>query len=310
MGVRDIIVIGASAGGLDALPQLTRSLPRDFPAAVFITIHLYGGGDGFLPYLLNKVGPLPAAAARNGEPVKRGRIYTAPPDYHLTLEDQHMVLNHGPKENMQRPCINTMFRSAAATYGRRVAGVLLTGMLDDGAAGLWEIQRCGGATIVQDPDEAPFPSMPESALSGVNVEYVVGVDQMGPLLQRLATEDGENVPEMYREPDFELAGQSCPACGGAMTAAKMGGLHEFCCHTGHRFGLKSLVARKRECVEDSIDGALAQSEELTALLELAIAESSDANDSDALRDELAERKGEQDILRALAGRQRKTRSVA
>ncbi|MGH9562061.1 MAG: chemotaxis protein CheB, partial [Terracidiphilus sp.] len=197
MSVRDIVVIGASAGGIGALAQLATRLPNDFQAAIFVTIHAYSGRNGFLPKLLSSKGTWPADQARDGEPIRPGRIYTAPPDYHLTLENGRVLLSHGPKENMQRPCINTMFRSAASVYGPRVAGVLLTGLLDDGAAGLWEIQRRGGATIVQDPEEAQFPSMPESAIKGLNVQYIVRIAEMGTLLKRLATQNRERFPESF-----------------------------------------------------------------------------------------------------------------
>jgi two-component system, chemotaxis family, protein-glutamate methylesterase/glutaminase len=301
MSARDIVVIGASAGGLEALPSLAASLPSDFQTAIFITIHLYGGRDNYLPFLLNRAGPLPAAHAHDGEPIKKGRIYTAPPDFHLEFDNGHMVLNHGPKENMQRPCINAMFRSAAAAYGPRVTGVLLTGMLDDGAAGLWEIHRRGGATIVQDPAEAPFPSMPESAIHGFDVQHIARLADIGPLLVKLAAEDRKRVSQPSPEPRPELSAQSCPACGGAMTAAKLGGLHEFRCHIGHRFGLKTLITEKGNQVERATDAALAQSEELTALLDLALAEASDPEEERKLQKEIAQRKEEQEALRSLAG---------
>src|SRR5438270_1143154 len=147
MAARDIIVIGASAGGFEAIQQLARHFPPDLPAAVFVTLHIYERSESILPSLIDRAGPLPAAHAVDGETIHAGRIYIAPPDYHLMLDPGRVHLSHGPKENMNRPCINVMFRSAAAAYGERVAGVLLTGLLDDGAAGLWEIQQHNGATI-------------------------------------------------------------------------------------------------------------------------------------------------------------------
>jgi two-component system, chemotaxis family, protein-glutamate methylesterase/glutaminase len=305
MSLRDIIVIGASAGGLSALQRVVENLPRDLQAAVFVTLHRYSLGDGLLPSLLNRSGPLPAAHAEDEEPIRHGRIYVAPQDYHLRLENGRMLLSHGPRENLQRPCINVMFRSAAAAYGTRVAGVLLTGLLDDGAAGLWEIQQRGGITIVQDPDEAQFRSMPENAISGLNVQYIVRLDEIGPLLRWLSTEDGAEPPQSGAEPELESASQSCPACTGAMTVANGGKLKEFRCHIGHRFGLNSLIAQKRDVIEGALDTALAQSEELTALLEGSLAESSDPGDSDQLRGEIVERKSEQEALRELAGSRKK-----
>jgi two-component system, chemotaxis family, protein-glutamate methylesterase/glutaminase len=299
MSTRDIIVIGASAGGLEALQQLAAGLPRDLQAAVFITLHLSSTSIGLLPSRLNKTGPLPAAHAEDGEMVRPGRIYTAPPDYHLVLEDSRVLLSHGPKENLQRPGINVMFRSAAAVYGPRVIGVLLTGLLDDGAAGLWEIQQRGGMTVVQDPEEAQFRSMPESAINGLNVQYIVRLAEMGPLLRWLTIEDRESLPEPHPEPVLEPSSQSCPLCGGAMATVQLGDLREYRCHIGHRFGLKSLIAEKREVVESALSTALSQSEELTALLELSLAEPSDSPDPDELLVELSERKSEQETLRTL-----------
>lgn len=313
MNARDIVVIGASAGGLEALEKLVISLPADLQAAIFITFHLYLGSDNFLPTALNRAGPLPAAYARDGEPIRQGRIYIAPPDYHLWLEEGRVLLSHGPKENLQRPCINVMFRSAAAAYGHRVAGVLLTGLLDDGAAGLWEIQQHGGVTIVQDPEEAQFRSMPDSAIAGLNVQHIVRLLEIAPLLTWLAMADREITPgvppeprsETRFEPSFELSGQSCPACGGAMTTASLGGLREYRCHIGHRFGSKSLIAEKWDVVETALNAALAQSEELTDLLENSLAELSDPDDRFEIRQEIDERRSEQETLRALVGNRKR-----
>jgi two-component system, chemotaxis family, protein-glutamate methylesterase/glutaminase len=305
MSRRNIIVIGASAGGLPALQRLMATLPHDLPAAMFITLHRHGGRDGLLPRLLDKAAHLPAAHAKDGELVTKGRIYIAPPDYHLMLEDGRVFLSHGPKENLQRPCINAMFRSAAAAYGPHVVGVLLTGLLDDGAAGLWEIQQHGGATIVQDPDEAQFRSMPENAIRGLNVQYILRLEEIGPLLQWLSTQDGADEPLSYAESEVEVAAQSCPMCGGAMTVNSQGKLQEYRCHVGHRFGLKSLMVQKRGVLEGILDAALAQSEELTALLQGSLAESSDPEGLRELREEIMKRMSEQETLRALTGAQKR-----
>lgn len=301
MAARDIIVIGASAGGFEAIQTLATTLPVDLPAAVFVTVHLYERSNDILPELLNRVCPLPAGHAMDGEMIRTGRIYVAPPDYHLTLAPGHVHLSHGPKENMQRPCINVMFRSAARSYGERVAGVLLTGLLDDGAAGLWEIQRNHGATIVQDPEEATFPAMPDSAIRGLNVQYIVRLAEMGPLLARLSvaphnlSQPGEPV-----FPNEELSLQACPECGGAMTFVRMGALREYRCHIGHRFGLQTLISEKRKVVERAMETALSQSEELSELLYRALDENGH-NSPEALRTEISKLKGQQEALRSLAG---------
>ena len=193
-----------------------------------------------------------------------------------------------------------MFRSAAAAYGERVAGVLLTGLLDDGAAGLWEIQQHHGVTIVQDPDEAPFRSMPESAIRGLNVQYIVGVAEMAPLLSRLSMANPDRTsPGTELPPIVEHSGQACPECGGAMTTVRMGGLREYRCHIGHRLSLQAMIAEKNRVIEQAMGMALAQSEELTELLESAL--ESSAGSPDELRKEIARRSLEQETLRRLTG---------
>lgn len=298
MAARDIIAIGASAGGFEAISRLTAGLPADLPATVLITLHVSRASRGILPSILDRCGPLPAGFAVDGERLARGRIYIAPPDYHLALEDSRIFLSHGPRENLQRPCINVMFRSAAYTYGPRVAGVLLTGLLDDGAAGLWDIQQHGGATIVQDPAEAQYPDMPENAIRGLNVQYIVRLDEMASLLTRLVMTDSENTPQIPSQPSPETCGQTCPECGGAISSFRLGRMREYRCHTGHRFGLQSMIEQKGTAVEHALNGALAQSEELSDLLETALAQA-DIERAQEIRSQMEERKAEQDTLRQL-----------
>jgi two-component system chemotaxis response regulator CheB len=184
---RDIIVIGASAGGVDALLRLAGGLPADLPAAVLIVLHRAADRSGLLPQILGAAGPLPAADARNGEQIRHGRIYVAPPDRHLLIENGALLrLARGPKENHSRPAIDPLFRSAAQEFGPRVAAVILSGMLNDGTAGLWTVKRCGGVAIVQDPDEAAFAAMPRSALANVGADFVLPLAGIAPLLARLA----------------------------------------------------------------------------------------------------------------------------
>lgn len=302
MAGHDIIVIGASAGGFDAIQTLVRTLPADLPAAVFITLHIYERSEGILPELLQRSGRLPAALAVDGEPTRAGRIYVAPPDHHLVLAPGRIQLSHGPKENMQRPCINVMFRSAAAAYRERVAGVLLTGLLDDGAAGLWEIQQHHGATVVQDPDEATFRSMPDSAIRGLNVQYIVRLEEMGPLLARLSVTDHDHsTPGKAVRPVETESGQVCPECGGAMKAARMGTLLEYRCHIGHRLGLQTMISEKTRLVEHALDIALSQSQELSDLLQTALDQSEYESPED-LRREITRRREEQKALRAISHR--------
>jgi two-component system, chemotaxis family, protein-glutamate methylesterase/glutaminase len=182
---RDIIVVGASTGGVPALQQFVGSLPRDFCASVFVTLHIPSWTKSMLPAILVRSGPLPASTPSQDEPIEPGHIYVAPPDHHLLLEPGRIHLWRGPKENNHRPAINPMFRSAAVAYGERVVGVVLTGSLDDGSAGLWWIKRYGGIAVVQDPLEAMAPSMPVSALQHVQVDYTVNISAMGSVLAKL-----------------------------------------------------------------------------------------------------------------------------
>ena len=267
MVLRNIIVMGASAGGLSALQQVLATLPADLPAAVFITMHMFNRVDSSLAAILDKAGPLPVAYPTDGEPIEHGHIYVAPPDYHLIVHRGTIELQHGPKENLQRPCINVMFRSAAAAYKEQVVGVVLTGLLDDGAAGLWEIQRHGGSTIVQDPEEASSRSMPDSAIAGVNVEYILPLREISSVLSRLSMSDNVSSPVSSDAMTSELCRQACPECGGAMKAVHMGHLTEFTCHVGHRLGLKTMIVQKSDIIENSLWNAVSQTQELLDLLQ-------------------------------------------
>jgi two-component system, chemotaxis family, protein-glutamate methylesterase/glutaminase len=198
----DIIVVGASAGGMEALTLLAQRLPAHLPAAVFVVWHLSPQALGILPRELQKAGPLPAANAIDGEEIQCGRIYVAPPDRHLTLEPGRVRVTHGPKENGFRPAVDPLFPSAALAYGSRVVGVILSGSLDDGTAGLSAVKVRGGVAVVQDPDEAQFRSMPDSALNQVKIDHRLPVAQIGPFLGWLAREPAG--PVDAQEPE-ELA---------------------------------------------------------------------------------------------------------
>src|SRR5579864_7798260 len=182
----DIIVIGASAGGVEALVKLVGQLPGDLPAAVFVVLHIPAESPSLLPGILERSGPLPASQPGDNEAIRSGHIYVASPDYHLLIEQGRVRQMRGPKENRHRPAIDPLFRSAALTYGPRVVGVILTGALDDGTAGLLAVKRRGGVAIVQDPDEALYPSMPLSALENVEVDYTLPLASIGPQLEQLA----------------------------------------------------------------------------------------------------------------------------
>jgi two-component system, chemotaxis family, protein-glutamate methylesterase/glutaminase len=179
------IVIGGSAGGIVALQKLVADLPPHLDAAVFVVIHTAPYGHSFLPQVLINAGNLPAQYPGEQEHVRPGIIYVAPPNRHLEIDDGNAILTTGPKENRSRPAINPLFRTAALAHGPQVIGVVLSGLLDDGTAGLWEIKRRGGITIVQAPDDAAHDGMPKSALANVDVDYSVPMSEMGPLLVSL-----------------------------------------------------------------------------------------------------------------------------
>lgn len=197
---RDIVVVGASAGGVAALELLVQGLPKNFHGAVLVVLHIPPWVRSELASILSRRGPLPAVEAAPSQPLEVGQIYVAPPDFHLMVEDHRVVRWKGPTEDRHRPSINTLFRSAAVTHGKRVAGVVLTGALDDGTTGLWWVKRFGGVTIVQDPEEAEFPDMPRSALAHVEIDYVIGVSEMGTLLAKLANGSNTGQPAFPKTP--------------------------------------------------------------------------------------------------------------
>ena len=288
------------------MQTLVAKLPPDLPAAIFIALHMFERGEVVLPEVLNRAGPLRAELARDGAVIQNGCIYIAPPDHHLLLTPEYLRISHGPREGLQRPSINVMFRSAASAFGDRVAGVVLTGMLDDGAAGLWEILQQGGVTIVQDPDEAAYRSMPESAIRGLNVQYILQTNEIAPLLTRLSMGEQRNTTPnggpgvASAKDDPGLTRQACPECGGVMKLEKLGAIREYVCHVGHRLGLQSMIADKTDVVERTMWTALSQSEELIDLLEQAREDApSKTNDIQA---EIDLRRSDMETVRAVLER--------
>jgi two-component system chemotaxis response regulator CheB len=191
----DVVVVGASAGGVEALSRLVRDLPPDFRAAVFVVLHVPASGTSVLPAILDRHGSLHAAHAVDGEDVKPGRIYVAPPDRHVLVHGSSVRVERGPKENGARPAIDPLFRSAAASCGPRVVGVILSGTLADGAAGLAAVKLRGGATIVQDPRDALYPAMPRNAIVEVGPDSILTAAEIGPALVEL-TRDVTQAPAL------------------------------------------------------------------------------------------------------------------
>ena len=273
MTTRDIVVIGASAGGVQALTALVRELPPDLPAAIFVVMHVPPYAVSRLPEILSRACRLPAHHARHADRIQAGRIYVAPPDRHLLLRPGWVELSRGPRENHTRPAIDPLFRSAARAYGRRVVGIVLSGALYDGSAGLLAVQARGGVTIVQDPSEATVDSMPRSALRLVEADHVLPTAAIGPVLVSLAQEsvrpergermaDGEERLEKVIEEHFsEQAGNgrveevtvyTCPDCGGVMWQAETGPPLRFRCHVGHAYAPEPLLSQKSEDVEAAL----------------------------------------------------------
>lgn len=286
---RDIVVIGASAGGITALKELVSTLPADFPAPIFIVQHIAADSPSILPDILNWASSLPAKHPQDGEAIVPGTIYVAPPDHHLLVEDDKILVTRGPKENRFRPSIDALFRSAAYTYRSRVIGVVLTGYLDDGTSGLWSLQRLGGVAIVQDPRDAVSPAMPTNALDYVAADYVVPLAEIGALLTRLTTELAPAKPRVPKaELDLlgieltiakhdnafelgiidkgELTPFTCPDCHGALTQLIEGNLIRYRCHTGHAYTISALLSEVSTSVESMLYQTMRGLEETKMLL--------------------------------------------
>jgi len=274
MDAHDIIVIGASAGGIEALREVVGSLPSDLPAALFVALHISPHKPSMLPAILTRAGKLPANHPVDREEIKRGRIYVAPPDHHLIIEDGHVAARRGPRESRHRPSADTLFRSAADAYGQRVVGVVLTGALDDGTAGLRAIKERGGLAVVQDPSDADHAGMPLSAMTGVKVDHCVPLKSLAPLLESLARDPiaastGPSLPEVVtmsgngRNTEF---GFTCPECHSSLQESYLGNLLQFSCRAGHTFTGEGLLAGQSEALERSLWSSLIATEERAQLI--------------------------------------------
>ena len=227
----DIVVVGTSAGGVEALRVLLRGLPADLPAAIFVVMHLAPHAPSYLAEVLLKAGRLPAAVVDQPVRFRPGRVYVAPPDHHLILNRTHVRISRGPRENWHRPSVDVLFRSAAQSLGPRVVGIVLTGFLDDGSAGLAAIQNEGGVTIVQDPDDAPFPDMPLNALENVKVDYCLPLSEIPGTVVRLSelAPGHRNGSSASREAAIENAFAENAVMNGRKALDKIGRPSTFTC---------------------------------------------------------------------------------
>lgn len=283
---RNIVVIGTSAGGLEALDQLIGQLPTDLPAAIFIVQHMAPENSGVaLLHTLGKHKAFDCKLASDGEAFEKGRIYIAPPDFHLLVKPSTLLVTKGARENRYRPAIDPLFRSAAVTHGPSVIGMVLTGMLDDGTAGLIAIQKCGGITVVQDPKDAAYPAMPQSALNNAKVDHCIPVAEMGRLLEKLTHESpgkGKAIPKDIRT-EAKIAERvlsdvaqmnglgsqvpyNCPNCGGVLWEMDTPDVERYRCHTGHSFTAAALLTSQSEKIEETLWTSLRMFEERKNLL--------------------------------------------
>jgi two-component system chemotaxis response regulator CheB len=268
----DIVVIGGSAGSIELLLDLAAGLPAELAASLFIVVHVPSTHASALPELLSRRGQLRAEHPLHGQGIEPGRIYVAPPDNHLQLRPGTVDVVRGPKDNSHRPAVDVLFRTAAAAYGSRVIGVVLSGYQDCGTAGMMSIKARGGLSVVQDPETALAPDMPRNVIEQVAVDHVVHPLELPGLITRLvATPAGatiEPAPFIQQLEGRELGERAevvCPLCDGVLTAAQAGAFQHFRCHVGHAFTLDSLVREQSEQVERVLWAAVRALEESAAL---------------------------------------------
>ncbi len=296
MPARDIVVIGASVGGIEALREIVKGLPPDFPASIFVVVHLSAETPSVLPTILERSGSLPASNPEDGEQIEAGHIYVAPPDHHMLLRREGVRLSRGPRENRYRPAIDPLFRSAARTFGKRVVGVILSGLLDDGAAGMVAIKSHGGAAIIQDPDDALFGDMPRNAAHYIKPDRVLPVKEIAGALVELVGEVprrglaavGHPQPSEKKDDELEVeiraaeadldelreeeppgkpSRLACPDCHGVLWEIDDHGLLRYRCRTGHAYTADVLLEQQSESVEGALWAAVRALEESASLSE-------------------------------------------
>ncbi len=282
----DIVTIGASAGGVEALKALVAGFTHELPAAIFIVLHTAPDSSGLLPAILSRAGPLRAATAIDGEAIDTGRIYVAPPDRHLLIKEGTVGVVQGPRENRHRPAIDPLFRTAANVYGSRTIGVLLSGYGDDGVAGLQAIKTRGGLAVVQDPADALQPDLPRNAMEIVDIDRAVPISSMASLLEQLAgwpAPGPQPPPDQWLQKEGRFAegdldavedddkvgtpsGYSCPDCGGVLWEVEHDGLLRFRCRVGHAYTAPALTDEQRDTLEKALWASFRALEENAAFL--------------------------------------------
>jgi two-component system chemotaxis response regulator CheB len=286
MANRDVVAIGASAGGVEALIFLCTRLPAQFPATILITQHLPSHSASGLDQILSRAGPLPATFAHEGDTLRKGQIFLAPPGCHLIADRDRLLLGKGPRENHARPAIDAMLRSVGVCCGPRAIGVVLTGTLGDGASGLKAVQQCGGISVVQDPDDAAFPEMPRTALNRSVPDHVVRLADLPLLLNSLVQRPAggpKPVPDSIRFEVGIASGQkasmrdmdrlgrrsvlTCPDCNGVMWEIDHDDLSHYRCHVGHAYGAEMMNLALDDSVRRALGSALRALEERIALTE-------------------------------------------
>jgi two-component system chemotaxis response regulator CheB len=281
-----VVVIGASAGGVEALMALVARLPAGMDASLFVVLHVPAESPSLLPEILSRAGPIPATSALDGERIRRSHVYVCPPDHHLIVDAGYVTLSRGPKENGHRPAIDPLFRSAAFAYGHGVVSVILSGTLDDGMLGSLTVKRYGGMTVAQDPREALFDSMPRSVIENVGPSYVLPTEGIASLLARESespvTPEGEEPMEEQEQEELTIAQEevqypeselregtpsvySCPECHGTLWEMQDGDILHFRCRVGHGYSPGSLLNAQAQSLDAALWTALRALDEKIAL---------------------------------------------
>ncbi|HEY2637740.1 MAG TPA: chemotaxis protein CheB [Solirubrobacteraceae bacterium] len=310
--VRRVVVVGASAGGVEALTSFIGALPEQLPAAVLVVLHVAPGGTSVLPGILDRAGPLPVGPSSDGEPLLEGRVYVATPDRHLALEDGLVRVPLGPRENGHRPAVDLLFRSAAATFGRGVVAVVLSGAQDDGTAGAAAVKAAGGRVVVQEPSEALYPSMPQSVLDHVSADAQAGAGELARLVARWVEDGGsgmsgagddDQAAGLHEAGEAGASGLTCPECGGAIYVDTPNGVTQLTCHTGHAYSPDSFAVEQHRALESALWSAVRHLDERAALLVGLADRLGPGGSAERFARAASDAGGQADVIRELIARQ-------